>query len=173
LAVYRTELFPTGNRSRATSLITASSLVGGIGGLLATGALLDGNWFGSGNFDVQEVWPRIPCFVQIELPKRTVLSHIALYENQNGPTSDAFAVQAWIESRTIHKNLTAYEKRQLARGFWHTVVKVRGNKDSFHVHEFDTPVYTRKVRVFLLTGHSGLNEIELYGKQPERPSDAK
>jgi MFS family permease len=44
LAVYRTELFPTGNRSRATSLITASSLLGGIGGLLATGALLDGDW---------------------------------------------------------------------------------------------------------------------------------
>jgi MFS family permease len=44
LAVYRTELFPTGNRSRATSLVTASSLIGGIGGLLVTGALLDGGW---------------------------------------------------------------------------------------------------------------------------------
>jgi MFS family permease len=44
LAVYRTELFPTGNRSRATSLVTAASLIGGIGGLLATGALLDGGW---------------------------------------------------------------------------------------------------------------------------------
>jgi MFS family permease len=44
LAVYRTELFPTGNRSRATSLVTASSLIGGIGGLLLTGALLDGGW---------------------------------------------------------------------------------------------------------------------------------
>ena len=42
LAVYRTELFPTGNRSRATSLVTASSLIGGIGGLLVTGWLLDG-----------------------------------------------------------------------------------------------------------------------------------
>ena len=44
LAVYRTELFPTGNRSRATGLVTAAALVGGIGGLLATGALLDAGW---------------------------------------------------------------------------------------------------------------------------------
>jgi MFS family permease len=41
LAVYRTELFPTENRSRATGLVTASSLVGGIVGLVVMGALLD------------------------------------------------------------------------------------------------------------------------------------
>jgi MFS family permease len=44
LAVYRTELFPTGNRSRATGLVTAAALIGGIVGLLATGALLDSDW---------------------------------------------------------------------------------------------------------------------------------
>ena len=44
LAVYRTELFPTGNRSRAAGLVTAAALVGGIGGLLATGRLLDAGW---------------------------------------------------------------------------------------------------------------------------------
>jgi MFS family permease len=44
LAVYRTELFPTGNRSRAAGLITAAALVGGVGGLLAMGALLDHGW---------------------------------------------------------------------------------------------------------------------------------
>jgi MFS family permease len=44
LAVYRTELFPTGNRGRAAGLITASALIGGIGGLLAMGALLDRGW---------------------------------------------------------------------------------------------------------------------------------
>lgn len=44
LAVYRTELFPTGNRSRAAGFITAAALVGGIGGLLATGWLLDAGW---------------------------------------------------------------------------------------------------------------------------------
>ena len=48
LAVYRAELFPTGNRSRAAGLVTASALIGGIGGLIATGALLDADWsFGS------------------------------------------------------------------------------------------------------------------------------
>ncbi|MGI9646276.1 MAG: MFS transporter, partial [Ilumatobacteraceae bacterium] len=47
LAVYRAELFPTGNRSRAAGLITAAALIGGIGGLIATGILLDaGNSFG-------------------------------------------------------------------------------------------------------------------------------
>jgi MFS family permease len=44
LAVYRTELFPTGNRSRAAGLITAAALVGGVGGLLAMGTLLDQGW---------------------------------------------------------------------------------------------------------------------------------
>jgi MFS family permease len=48
LAVYRVEMFPTGNRSRAAGLVTASSLLGGVLGLLAMGALLDENWtFGS------------------------------------------------------------------------------------------------------------------------------
>ncbi|MEY3035146.1 MAG: hypothetical protein RLZ86_1768, partial [Actinomycetota bacterium] len=41
LAVYRTELFPTGRRGRAAFLILASALVGGSISLLATGALLD------------------------------------------------------------------------------------------------------------------------------------
>jgi MFS family permease len=41
LAVYRAELFPTGNRGRAASLILASALVGGSIGLLLAGWLLD------------------------------------------------------------------------------------------------------------------------------------
>ena len=44
LAVYRTELFPTGNRSRAAGLITAAALVGGVFGLLVMGTLLDRGW---------------------------------------------------------------------------------------------------------------------------------
>ncbi len=44
LAVYRSELFPTGNRSRAAGLITGAALIGGIGGLLLTGWLLDAGW---------------------------------------------------------------------------------------------------------------------------------
>jgi MFS family permease len=44
LAVYRTELFPTGNRGRAAGLLTATALVGGIGGLLVMGTLLDRGW---------------------------------------------------------------------------------------------------------------------------------
>ncbi len=41
LAVYRAELFPTGNRSRAVGLVTTAALLGGVGGLIAVGVLLD------------------------------------------------------------------------------------------------------------------------------------
>jgi MFS family permease len=41
LAVYRNELFPTGSRSKASALITAAALLGGIVGLVVMGALLD------------------------------------------------------------------------------------------------------------------------------------
>jgi MFS family permease len=44
LAVYRTELFPTGSRSLAAGLLTAAALAGGIAGLLGTGRLLDAGW---------------------------------------------------------------------------------------------------------------------------------
>jgi hypothetical protein len=35
---------PTGNRSRAAGIITALALIGGIGGLLGTGQLVDRGW---------------------------------------------------------------------------------------------------------------------------------
>jgi MFS family permease len=41
LAVYRTELFPTGNRSRANAWVTVASLAGGSLGLLGVGWALD------------------------------------------------------------------------------------------------------------------------------------
>jgi MFS family permease len=44
MAVYRTELFPTGNRTRAAGIVTALALLGGIGGLVATGQLIDNGW---------------------------------------------------------------------------------------------------------------------------------
>jgi MFS family permease len=44
LAVYRTELFPTGNRGRAAGFVTALALVGGSLGLVATGELVDRGW---------------------------------------------------------------------------------------------------------------------------------
>ncbi len=43
-AVYRTEMFPTGNRGRAAGIVTAAALVGGSFGLLAVGKLLDNGW---------------------------------------------------------------------------------------------------------------------------------
>jgi MFS family permease len=42
IAVYRAELFPTGNRGRAAGLLTASALLGGVAGILLVGALVDG-----------------------------------------------------------------------------------------------------------------------------------
>ncbi len=44
LAVYRAELFPTGNRGRASGLLTASALLGGSVGLLLVGQLLSHGW---------------------------------------------------------------------------------------------------------------------------------
>lgn len=41
LAVYRAELFPTGNRGRAAGMLTAAALLGGIGGLQLVGRFLD------------------------------------------------------------------------------------------------------------------------------------
>ncbi len=41
IAVYRAELFPTGNRGRAAGLLTASALLGGVVGILLVGTLLD------------------------------------------------------------------------------------------------------------------------------------
>jgi MFS family permease len=42
--VYRTELFPTGNRGRANGYITALSLAGSSVGLIAVGGLVDHGW---------------------------------------------------------------------------------------------------------------------------------
>ena len=44
LNAFTTELFPTANRSRATGFVTAAALIGGIGGLLVTGWLVDAGW---------------------------------------------------------------------------------------------------------------------------------
>jgi MFS family permease len=44
MAVYRTELFPTANRTRASGFVTAAALLGGIGGLSLTGRLIDNGW---------------------------------------------------------------------------------------------------------------------------------
>lgn len=45
LAVYRQELFPTGNRGRVAGLLSVAGLTGGIIGLLTVGWLVEGSWF--------------------------------------------------------------------------------------------------------------------------------
>ncbi len=44
MTVYRSELFPTANRTRASAYITTAALIGGIGGLVVTGQLIDRGW---------------------------------------------------------------------------------------------------------------------------------
>jgi len=44
LAVYRGELFPTGNRATSSFLITVAALLGGSIGLVAGGMLVDSGW---------------------------------------------------------------------------------------------------------------------------------
>ena len=43
-SVYRTEMFPTGNRGRAAGIITAAALLGGSIGIWVAGLLLDRGW---------------------------------------------------------------------------------------------------------------------------------
>ena len=44
LAVYRGELFPTGNRATSSFLITVAALLGGSIGLVGAGLLVDSGW---------------------------------------------------------------------------------------------------------------------------------
>lgn len=59
LAVYRTELFPTGRRGRAAYLILASALLGGSLSLLVTGAFLDADTSHGAIFSVLWLGPLV------------------------------------------------------------------------------------------------------------------
>ena len=78
LAVYRAELFPTHNRSRAAGLITAAALIGGIIGLVATGWLLDQGWSYAAVMSTLAVGPALVTLLVIAAFPET--AHLELEE---------------------------------------------------------------------------------------------
>jgi hypothetical protein len=106
--------------------------------------------------------------MEIVLPRKRVVSHIVLAEDPSLERGKTLTVDAFIEARETRKNLSDFERRQLTRGFWLNVVKFRNNDSPYNVFKFRKPIYTRKIRVYILEGHSSLSEVEIYGALPER-----
>ena len=50
---------------------------------------------------------------------------------------------------------------------FHNLVKFRNNDSPYNVFRFEKPVFASKVRVYVLSGHSAITEIELYGALPK------
>jgi len=130
-------------------------------------SLLEGKWFGSGNFFLRDNYEKIPSWIDIKLPQKKVITHVAIAEDPTLPRADTISVDAYIESREMRKGLSDFEKRQLSRGFWHNAIKSRGNTNVYNVYKFEKPIFTRHVRVYVVRGSASINEVELYGAIPQ------
>ncbi len=137
--------------------------------------LLGGRWFGSGNFFLADNFSEVPCWIELKLPRKRVISHIVVAEDPGQARTAVLSVDAYIESHDLRSDLSAFEKRQVTRGFWYNVVKRRGNTDVYNVYRLEKPVFTNQLRVYVLGGYSALSEIELYGalaKETTKPGGA-
>ncbi len=139
------------------------------GRLMETEPELDkGLWWGGGAGAERGLGhAEIPTWVEITLPRKKVLSHIVIAEDPALARVESLTVDAYVESTEVRGEVAAFEKRAVAVGFWHNVVKVRNNTSPYNVYRFDKPVYTDKLRVYVLGGHSAITEIELYGAIPK------
>ncbi|HWE04834.1 MAG TPA: hypothetical protein VG326_20680 [Tepidisphaeraceae bacterium] len=130
--------------------------------------LLRGKWFGSGiSTRMESIHAEIPCYVELNMPRKRVITHIVIAEDPALARAEAYTVDAYIESRETRKGLSDFEKRQLKRGFWTNVVKVRGNSNAYNVYKLEKPIFASKLRIYVLGGFSAIDEIELYGALPE------
>jgi len=130
--------------------------------------LLRGKWFGSGTTTREaSIHAEIPCFIELNLPRKRVITHIVIAEDPALVRAETYTVDAYIESRETRKSLSDFEKRQLKRGFWSNVVKVRGNTNAYNIYKLEKPIFTSKLRIYVLGGLSSIDEIELYGALPE------
>lgn len=127
-----------------------------------------GLWWGSGSTAHRHLQAIIPTYSEIVLPRKRVVSLIVLAEDPSLERGKTLTVDAFIEARETRKNLSEFEKRQLSRGFWLNVVKFRNNDSPYNVFKLKEPIFTRKIRVYVLEGHSSLSEVEIYGALPER-----
>ncbi|MFZ4395900.1 MAG: beta-galactosidase trimerization domain-containing protein [Kiritimatiellia bacterium] len=127
-----------------------------------------GMWFGSGNFFLNGSGMMcVPCWIELTLPKKRVITHVVVAEDPTLPRVESIGVDVYIESREMRKGLTDFEKRQAQRGFWQNVAILRGNSDTYHVFKLKEPVFTKKVRVYVVNGTSSITEVELYGALPK------
>ena len=131
-------------------------------------ALLGGKWFGSGNAFMPDTWEQVPCWIDIQLPQKKVITHVVVGEDPSLGRTDTISIDAYVESRENRKGLSEFEKRQATRGFWYNTVKARGNTNAYNVYKLDKPIFTRKLRIYILSGHTSVNEIELYGALPAK-----
>lgn len=130
--------------------------------------LLRGKWFGAGTTTRSaSIHAEIPCYIELNLPRKRVITHVVIAEDPALERAEAYTVDAFIESRETRKGLSDFEKRQLKRGYWANVVKVRGNSNPYNVFKLEKPIFTSKLRVYILGGLSSVDEIELYGALPE------
>jgi hypothetical protein len=109
----------------------------------------------------------IPTWVEITLPRKRVLTHIVIAEDPSLARVERLTVDAYVESTEVRRDLSAFERRAVPVGFWYNVVKVRNNTAPYNVYRFEKPVYTDKLRVYVLGGHSSITELELYGALPK------
>ena len=150
-----------------TALADPFALVNGRA-LEAEPALLKGNWFGDGSsLSATKTYPSLPCWIELTLPAKRVISHIVIAEDPALARAEPVVVDAFVESRETRPGLSDFERRQLRRGFWLGVVKARSGEHPYTVHQLAKPVFTNKLRVYVLGGHSSITEIELYGAPPK------
>ena len=131
-------------------------------------ALDKGLWWGGGAGAEHGLGHiEIPSWVEITLPQKKVLTHIAIAEDASLARAEAITVDAYVESHEVRKDVSAFEKRSVPIGFWYNVVKFRGNDSAYNVFRFPKPIFTNKIRVYVIEGHTSLTEIELYGAIPK------
>ncbi len=130
--------------------------------------LIGGKWFiGNNTAQISSNSAKVPCFIEITLPKKRFLSHVVVAEDPGLPRVETMTVDVFIESREMRKGLTALEMTQAKRGYWQNAIKRKGNNSFYNVFKLPKIVYTNKIRVYVLAGYSSVDEIEIYESIPE------
>ena len=124
----------------------------------------DGWWFGGGGGSEAARSKITPCAMDIEFPEPKPISHIVLYDDEDGEPTERVCFQAWVDAKDLRRGKTEAEERMIAPGYWRTVGKGRWNRDHFQVHAFSDLV-TRKIRFWYLRGPLKIDEIEIYGPE--------
>jgi len=124
----------------------------------------DGWWFGGGGGADKARSKITPCAMDIEFPEPKPISHIVLYDDEDGEPTKRVCFQAWVDAKDLRRGKTEAEERMIAPGYWRTVGKGRWNRDHFQVHTFSDLV-TRKIRFWYLRGPLKIDEIEIYGPE--------